>query len=113
MAECEKCGLTIGLGCACNLPTAAPRRPYENYYQWTRFGPDALLISSRNMAHVPGACSHIAEDDVLNPESGWGWIPDPDPALWDRISADHPVPATEGNTSRAAVVRCADCLNNL
>ncbi|GAA4227921.1 hypothetical protein GCM10022254_16760 [Actinomadura meridiana] len=89
------------------------RRPYASYYRWKRFGPSALLISSRNMAHIPGACNHVTEEYVLNPANGWGWIPDPDPAIWDRISTDHPARATEGDTSRAAVVRCTDCLENL
>ena len=109
MTECEKCGLIVGLGCACNLARTAPRRPYEGTYRWTRFGPDTLLISSRNMAHIPGACDHVTEEYVLNPDNGWGWIPNPDPALWDRISAGHPAQATEGDTSRAATVRCSDC----
>lgn len=113
MTECEKCGLIVGLGCACNLTPVAPHRPYESTYHWNRFGPDTLLISSRNMAHIPGACDHVTEEYVLNPDNGWGWIPDPDPALWDRISAEHPARATEGETSRVAKVRCSDCAANL
>jgi hypothetical protein len=113
MTECEKCGLIVGLGCACNIAPTTSRRPYESTYRWIRFGPDTLLISSRNMAHIPGACDHVTEDYVLDPENGWGWISNPDPALWDRISADHPAQATEGDTSRAATVRCSDCAANL
>jgi hypothetical protein len=113
MTECEKCGLIVGLGCACNLAPATPRRPYESTYRWIRFGPDTLLISSRNMAHIPGSCDHVTEEYVLNPDNGWGWISNPDPALWDRISARHPAQATEGDTSRAATVRCSDCAANL
>ncbi|MEV5704482.1 hypothetical protein [Actinoallomurus sp. NPDC052274] len=108
---CEKCGLIVGLGCACNLAPVGRHRPNES--RWSRFSPDTLLISSRNMAHVPGACEHMTEEQVLNPENGWGWIPNPDPALWDRISAGHPVQATEGDTSRAARSRCKDCAATL
>jgi hypothetical protein len=113
VTECEKCGLTVGLGCACNLAPAAPRRPHESTYRWIRFGPDTLLISSRNVAHIPGACSHMTEEDVLGRDNGWGWIPNPDPALWHRISTDHPVQATEGDTSRAAKDRCSTCAASL
>jgi hypothetical protein len=113
MNECEKCGLIIGLGCACSLSPPPPSRPYQGYYRWTKFEPDVLLISSKNMAHIPGACSHHTEDDVLNPANGWGWISNPAPDLWRRITPDNPVPATHGNTSRAATSRCSDCLDNV
>jgi hypothetical protein len=112
MTECEKCGLIVGLGCACDL-APSPRRPYEGTYRWIRFSPDTLLISSRNVAHIPGACEHMTEEQVLDPENGWGWILNPDPALWDRIGAEHPAQATEGDTSRAAKKRCKDCADNL
>ncbi|MCO5968956.1 RcnB family protein [Actinoallomurus soli] len=113
MTECEKCGLIVGLGCACDLPRSVPRRPYMGGYRWVRFGPDTLLISSRNIAHVPGACTHMTEEQVLDPENGWGWIPDPHPALWDRVSAEHPAQATEGDTSRVAKARCESCAATL
>lgn len=107
--RCEKCDLLIGAGCACNLIKAPGKAGYMSAYRWIRFGPDTLLISSRNMAHVPGACTHVTEEYVLDPGKGWGWIPHPDPAAWNRISASTPAIATEGDTSRAATIRCSSC----
>jgi hypothetical protein len=40
-----------------------------------RFGPDTLLISSRNMAHVPGACTHVTKEYVVDPGKGWAGFP--------------------------------------
>jgi hypothetical protein len=110
--RCEKCDLLIGQGCACNVARSTARAEYSSSYRWIRFGPDALLISRRNMAHIPGACDHFTEEWVLGPKNGWGWIPHPDAGTWDRISASNPVlaaRASEGDTSRAAVARCSDC----
>ena len=107
--RCEKCDLLIGAGCACTVTRTSGRTEYVGSYRWIRFGPDALLISRRNMAHIPGACDHFTEEWVLDPKNGWGWIPHPDPGTWDRISASSPARATEGDTSRAATVRCSDC----
>jgi hypothetical protein len=107
--RCEKCDLLIGQGCACNVARTTAGTDYSSSYRWIRFGPDALLISRRNMAHIPGACDHFTEEGVLDPKNGWGWIPHPDAGTWDRISAGNPAPATEGDTSRAAVIRCSDC----
>lgn len=109
MQRCEQCDLLIGAGCACSLTTTPTRRPYESTYRWIRFGPDTLLISSRNMAHIPGACDHVTEEYVLDPNNGWGWILNPNPAMWDRISTSTPAKATEGDTSRAATIRCSSC----
>ena len=111
--RCEKCDLLIGAGCACTTTRTAARTEYVSSYRWIRFGPDALLISRRNMAHIPGACDHFTEEWVLDPKKGWGWIPPPDPSTWGRISASSPAPATEGDTSRAATIRCSDCAANL
>lgn len=58
------------------------------------------------MAHIPGACHDVTEENVLNRDLGWGWIPDPDPGLWERISPGHAGQATVGNTARAARTRC-------
>jgi hypothetical protein len=108
--RCARCDLLVGAGCACSTPnTQRGRPPFGGQYRWIRFGPDALLISSRNMAHIPGACDHHTEDDVLNPRNGWGWISDPEPSLWDRLGEDSPAQATGGNLNRAAVRRCSDC----
>lgn len=107
--RCEKCDLLIGEGCACNVARTNARAEYMSSYRWIRFGPDALLISRRNMAHIPGACDHFTEEWVLDPKNGWGWIAHPDAGTWDRISASNPAQATEGDTSRAAIIRCSDC----
>ena len=61
------------------------------------------------MAHIPGACDHFTEEWVLDPKNGWGWIAHPDAGTWDRINASNPAQATEGDTSRAAIIRCSDC----
>ncbi len=107
--RCDKCDLLIGEGCACTATVSAARGWEPGGYRWIRFGPDALLISRRNMAHVPGACDHFTEEWVLDPRNGWGWIPHPDPGTWDRIGAGNPAQAPEGDTSRAATIRCSDC----
>src|SRR5690349_20732780 len=99
-ARCPRCDELIGLGCACHLPPAQRARPYEGDYTWSKFGPDALLISSRDMAHIPGACDRVLEAAVPDPKTGWGWIPPPDPALWTRLRPGSPARATEGNTHR-------------
>lgn len=112
-ARCDRCDLLIGAGCACNLPRPAARPEAVNPYRWIRFGPDALLISKDKVAHVPGACDHFTEENVLDPRNGWGWIPDPDPGTWSRISESTPARATGGNTSRAAIRRCLSCSAHL
>ena len=68
--RCDKCDLLIGAGCACSVTRTAVRTEYVGGYRWIRFGPDALLISRRNMAHVPGACDHFTEEWVLDPKNG-------------------------------------------
>ena len=92
--RCEKCDLLIGEGCACNVARTSARAEYMGSYRWIRFGPDALLISRRNMAHIPGACDHFTEEWVLDPKNGWGWIAHPDASTWDRISSSNPAQAT-------------------
>src|SRR5713101_7121430 len=72
------------------LPACRP----SSVDRWIRFGPDALLISRRNMAHIPGACDHFTEEWVLDPRNGWGWIPHHGPGTWDRISTNNPVIAS-------------------
>jgi hypothetical protein len=85
--RCETRDLLIGQGCACNVARTSARAEYKDSYRWIRFGPDALLISRRNMAHIPGACDHFTEEWVLDPKNGWGWIAHPDTGTWNRISA--------------------------
>ncbi|GAA3724318.1 hypothetical protein GCM10022205_05390 [Spinactinospora alkalitolerans] len=65
-----------------------------------------MLISPTRHAHRPG-CTHLSISDITPPV--WGWISDPDPHLWARLSEEHPVHATEGNTARYATKRCQTC----
>jgi hypothetical protein len=58
-----------GEGCACNVARTSARAEYMSSYRWIRFGPDTLLISRRNMAHIPGACDHFTEEWVLDPRT--------------------------------------------
>ncbi|WP_079078641.1 hypothetical protein [Streptomyces sp. DSM 15324] len=109
--RCAVCDLIVGMGCpGCGTGTAralsrgAPAAAGRE--AWRRFPPGALLISRTGYAHLPG-CTHLIEDLVKAPE--WGWIPEPAAGLWDRASAAHPVPATEGNTRLSAVRRCTEC----
>ncbi len=78
-------------------------------YRWIQFGPDAVLISKEKKAHIPGACTHFTESDVLEPQNGWGWIADPAPGTWARITQSCPAKATAGNLARYAIERCQDC----
>jgi len=80
MTECEKCGLIVGLGCACDLVSSSSRRPYEKSGGWSSFAPGTILISRQNVAHIPGACGHMTEEHVHGPDNGWGWITNPAPA---------------------------------
>jgi hypothetical protein len=107
MERCIRCELLVGAGCACT-PTDTERQDEEHDgVRWTRFAPDAILISPTKLAHLPGGCAHMTESDVTAP--GWGWISSPDRGLWDRIDASYPAQATGGNTRRVASKRCKDC----
>ncbi|WP_345042515.1 hypothetical protein [Streptomyces sannanensis] len=75
--------------------------------EWRRFPAATILISPTRYAHLPGACAHLTEELVKAPR--WGWIPDPPPGLWDRLSSGYPATATEGNTARQAIRRCEEC----
>ncbi len=73
------------------------------------FGPNAILVSPTRMAHRPG-CGHNDEPRIRSGEhSGWGWISEAAAEEWLRISADHPLQATEGDVSLLASKRCRDC----
>ncbi|MFD3683872.1 hypothetical protein ACFWTE_03470 [Nocardiopsis sp. NPDC058631] len=50
---------------------------------------------------------HQNDSEVRAPQ--WGWIPEPDPQLWRRISEGTPARATHGNTARSAERRCRSC----
>lgn len=82
-------------------------RPHTDGYTWSKFGPDAILISPDHYAHIPGACTHHGEHEVLT--NRWGWIEHPDPGLWLRIGPGNSLQATAGNLSRIADRRCKDC----
>lgn len=113
MTECEKCGLIVGLGCACDLVSSSSRRPYEKSGGWSSFAPGTILISRQNVAHIPGACGHMTEEHVHGPDNGWGWITNPAPGLWHHIGPTHPAQATRGDTSRVAKAHCSSCAATL
>ncbi|MFB7460963.1 hypothetical protein [Streptomyces sp. NPDC056188] len=107
---CERCDLIVGEGCCCPPTGAVPRTRSAAVVpkEWRRFAPDAILISPAGCAHLPGACDHLTESLIKAPN--WGWIPDPAPGLWNRLSESAPVIATAGNTDRRATRRCSTCL---
>ncbi|WP_234401976.1 hypothetical protein [Thermobifida halotolerans] len=109
MRRCQRCDLIVDQGCACpensaERAPAGPGRPTP--VPGTGFLSTSILISPRRYAHRPH-CGHLSVPDIAPPV--WGWITDPDPHLWRRISEEHPVRATEGNTERLATRRCQDC----
>ncbi|POX47694.1 hypothetical protein C3488_22900 [Streptomyces sp. Ru72] len=65
-----------------------------------------MLVSPRGYAHIPGACVHYVESPE---DAAWGWIPNPAPGRWARISEHEPAQATAGNTALSAKRRCPDC----
>ncbi|MFJ3514258.1 MULTISPECIES: hypothetical protein [unclassified Streptomyces] len=69
---------------------------------------DRILISPGGYAHLPRSCVHYVDDLRA---AGWGWINEPDPLYWDRIAADNPAPATNGNLGLTADRRCTHCEN--
>jgi len=110
MERCDHCDLLIGAGCACTprqrTASGTTGLPSSGGSPDSGFPPGAILISPRRVAHRPG-CTHQSDSQITPP--AWGWILDPDPHLWRRISATHPARATHGNTDRYAVRRCRDC----
>jgi hypothetical protein len=94
--RCERCDNIIGMGCACPPDGSVPK---------------AILIKQNGKAHVPGACDHMTEDEVRPPK--WGWILDPSPGDWGRISESSPAIATEGNAQLRATSRCMTCMGTL
>lgn len=114
MERCDRCDLIVGEGCACASHGAGASRRTRSVagpIRWARFAPDTILISSSRTAHLPGACDHMGESDVVAP--AWGWIRGPEPGVWGRIDVGNPVQATEGNLRLAADRRCTTCLNSL
>ncbi|MCT6776591.1 hypothetical protein LXH09_08170 [Streptomyces sp. CS7] len=113
-SRCERCELIIGMGCGCPPDGSAPKaRPAgrRTIQVWRTFPGHAILIKQNGKAHIPGACDHMTEDEVLPPR--WGWIIDPPPALWGDIQESKPAIATGGNTGLRAVSRCQDCMGSL
>lgn len=107
--HCDHCDLIIGQGCACRTPATQSAEPTP----WTRLPGTAILISPGRIAHTPGGCTHMTESDVLRPGSHWGWITDPPPGLWTRISDTHPATATGGRLGTTADRRCRHCAESL
>lgn len=96
--RCERCD--IGMGCACPPDGSVPKAYPETgrvRQEWRRFPGNPILIKQGGKAHVPGACDHMTEDEVRPPK--WGWILDPSPGDWDRISEGSPAVATGGTRS--------------
>lgn len=110
--RCERCECIIGLGCGCPPNGAVPtaRSSVAVREEWRRFPPQTILISPTGYAHLPG-CTHLTEELVKAPR--WGWISEPSPGLWDRLSSSYPATATEGNTARQATRRCEECQSAL
>jgi len=109
MERCDFCELPIGGGCACSLGTdggPARTRGTGSVSAGSVFPSGAILVSPRGVAHRPG-CMHQNDNEVTAPL--WGWIPEPDPQLWRRISKGTPAQATHGNTKRVATRRCQSC----
>lgn len=108
MERCDHCDLLIGAGCACSFD----RRPAPGGGGTAKESPDSgfppgtILISPRKVAHRLG-CTHQSDSEITAPL--WGWIIDPDPHLWRRISESAPARATHGNTDRSATRRCQSC----
>jgi hypothetical protein len=112
--RCERCDNIIGLGCACPPDGSVPKaHPEERRVrqEWRRFPGNAILIKQNGKAHVPGACDHMTEDEVRPPK--WGWILDPSPGDWGRISEGSPAIATGGNAQLRATSRCMTCMGTL
>lgn len=119
MERRDECGgkIVIGLGCECppgsSASALAPPRSVSTFMrtEWRTHPEETILISPKQVAHRPGWCDHMTEDDVQPPR--WGWIPNPPPGLWERLSSASPATATAGNPRRRAVRRCTDCEANL
>ena len=110
MERCDHCDLLVGAGCACS-PSRRPASehsgaPESGTSPDSGFPPGTILISPRRIAHRLG-CTHQSDSEIAAPL--WGWIIDPDPHLWRRISPTNPARATHGNTDRSAVRRCQSC----
>ncbi|MDA8371612.1 MAG: hypothetical protein M0026_17350 [Nocardiopsaceae bacterium] len=105
MRRCDHCDLPVNAGCGCSLPQKTSPNPAKEAAD-SGFPAGAILISRRRVAHRPG-CTHQSDSEIAAPV--WGWILDPDPQLWRRISEGTPAHATHGNTQRYAVKRCQSC----
>lgn len=109
MERCVFCELPIGGGCACSL-TRESRSTHEQKTGTAlgdaRFPNGTILVSPRGVAHRPG-CLHQSDSEIQAPL--WGWISNPEPQLWRRISEGSPTRATHGNTERVATRRCQSC----
>ncbi|MFF2348496.1 hypothetical protein ACFVVL_01825 [Kitasatospora sp. NPDC058115] len=74
--------------------------------EWGGWPPSAIIVHESGKAHLPG-CTHIVPADVEPPV--YGWVLDPVPGAWRRLSESSPLRATGGNTGRVAVSRCRTC----
>ncbi|MFF8771948.1 hypothetical protein [Kitasatospora sp. NPDC015120] len=74
--------------------------------EWEGWPPSTIIVHGSGKAHLPG-CMHIVPADVRPPV--YGWVTDPAPGAWRRLSDSSPLRATGGNTERLAVSRCQSC----
>ncbi|MFF7456405.1 hypothetical protein [Kitasatospora sp. NPDC008115] len=91
--------------CADCAPRVRPGRDAPGA-EWDGWPPSAIIVHESGKAHLPG-CTHIVPADVRPPV--YGWVLDPAPGAWRRLSGSGPLRATGGNTRRAAVSRCQTC----
>jgi len=104
--------LIIGAGCAGHDREAARRVEGAGIdrMSWApHISEHTILISPSRVAHLPGACAHMSESDVLVDGSRWGWIADPPQGTWTRIGEHAPIVADRGRVGVSAIRRCLDC----
>lgn len=107
--RCERCELIVGAGCACPANGSAPRvaRGVATVRaHWVGWPQNSIIVSPAGNAHLPG-CGHLEDSEIAAPK--FGWVQDPVPGAWGRISEGNPLQATKGNADRVAVRRCESC----
>ncbi|TXC98138.1 hypothetical protein FS847_11755 [Streptomyces sp. ISID311] len=65
-----------------------------------------MIIHDQGKAHLPG-CAHLSVSAIQAPK--FGWVLDPAPGAWRRLSVANPLQPTKGNVSLAGVSRCETC----
>ncbi|GAA2462445.1 hypothetical protein GCM10010273_54830 [Streptomyces lavendulocolor] len=75
MERCDECGgkVVIGLGCQCppasSASASAAPRSMSTFVktEWRTHPEETILISPKQVAHRPGWCDHMTEDEVQRP----------------------------------------------